>query len=77
MHGLSPQRLAGEPAVLHDATVDGLDVAVSVEGRAILYPLVGGVGLQLIQQAEVKDVRRVIEVLSQPGTPASQAASAT
>ena len=71
------QRLAGEPAALHDVTIDGLDVAVSVEGRAILYPLVGGTGLQLIQQAEVKDVRRVIEVLSQPGASTAQAAAAT
>ena len=35
------------------------------KGASILYPLVGGAGLKVIQQAEVKDVRRVIEVLSQ------------
>jgi len=71
------QHLAREPANLHDATVGALDVAVYVGGEAILHPLVSGVGLQLIQQAEVKDVRRVIEVLSQPATSAAQAASAT
>jgi Family of unknown function (DUF5995) len=71
------QGLAGEPAALHPVTIDGLDVATSVGGRAILYPLVKGVGLQVIQQAEVKDVRRVIEVLSQPAASTTQAASAT
>src|SRR5271165_2847283 len=71
------QHLAREPANLHDATVGALDVAVYVGGEAILHPLVSGVGLQPIQQAEVKDVRRVIEVLSQPATSAAQAASAT
>jgi Family of unknown function (DUF5995) len=71
------QGLAGEPPALHDVTVDGLDLGVAVGGRAILYPVVAGVGLQLIQQAEVKDVRRVIDVLSQPAASAAQAASAT
>jgi hypothetical protein len=71
------QGLATEPALLHHATVEGLDLAVAIKGRAILHPLVGGVGLQVIQQAEVKDVRRVIEVLSQTGTPGAQAATAT
>lgn len=42
--------------------------------RALLYRVVKGVGLQLIQQAEVKDDRRVIEVLAQPGTSVAQAA---
>ena len=70
------QRLAEEPPALHNVTVDGLDLAVSLEGHAILYPVVKGVGLQLIQQAEVKDVRRVIEILAQPGTSVAQAASA-
>jgi uncharacterized protein DUF5995 len=69
------ERLASEPSVLHDVTIDGLDLAVSVEGNAILYPPVGGEGLKVIQQAEVKDVRRVIDVLSQGSTaPAAQAA---
>jgi len=71
------QGLASEPALLQDVTIDGLDLAASIKGRAILHPLVGDVGLQLIQQAEVKDVRRVIEVLSQASTPAAQSASAT
>jgi hypothetical protein len=69
------QRLAGEPSVLHDVTIDGLDLAVSIEGGAILHPLVGAEGLRIIQQAEVKDVRRVIEVLSQSGASNAQAAS--
>src|SRR5271165_473884 len=69
------ERLASEPSLLHDVTIDGLDFAVSTKGRLILYPLVGGEGLKVIQQAEVKDVRRVIEVLSQGSTtPAAQAA---
>ena len=67
------QRLASEPQVLHDVTIDGLDLAVSVEGRAILYPPVGAAGLAVIQQAEVKDPRRVIEVLSQSNASATQA----
>jgi Family of unknown function (DUF5995) len=72
------ERLASEPSVLHNATVEGLDFAVSIKGRAILHPLVGREGLKLIQQAEVKDIRRVIEVLSQ-GSAASttQTAGAT
>jgi len=70
------QRLANEPQVLHNVTIDGLDLAVSVEGRAILYPPVGAAGLNLIQQAEVKDARRVIEVLSQSASSATQAAGA-
>lgn len=71
----SAQRLASEPTFLHNATIDGLDLAVSIKGRLILHPLVAGDGLQLIQQAEVKDVRRVIEVLAQgSAAPAAQAA---
>jgi hypothetical protein len=62
------KRLASEPAVLHDVTIDGLDFAISIEGHSILYPLVGREGLKVIQQAEVKDVRGVIEVLSQSST---------
>jgi hypothetical protein len=64
---LTAVRLANEPSALHVATIDTLDLAISLEGRAILYPLIGGDGLALIQQAETKDVRRVIEILSQPG----------
>jgi Family of unknown function (DUF5995) len=73
---LNAERLALEPSFLQAATIDGLDLAVSIEGRAILYPVVGGEGLKLIQQAEIKDVRHVIEVLSStsPGANA-QAAS--
>jgi hypothetical protein len=61
------EQLAGEPSFLRDTTIDALDLAISLEGRAILYPLIGQPGLALIQQAESKDVRQVIEVLSKPG----------
>jgi hypothetical protein len=61
---LSAQRLASEPSVLHGATIDGLDLAVSIEGEAILHPLIGGQDLRLVQQAETKDVRLVIETLA-------------
>ena len=72
------ERLASEPALLHDSTIDGLDLAVSIEGRAILYPPVGGEGLKLIQQAESKDVRLVIETLAKSNSATSaQAVAAT
>ncbi len=71
-------RLASEPSVLHETTIDGLDLAVSIEGRAILYPPVGGEGLKVIQQAESKDVRLVIETLSQSSSATTaQAVSAS
>lgn len=70
------QRLAAEPEVLHGVTIDALDLAVSLEGRAILYPSGDRcAALNLIQQAECKNVRQVIETLAQ-GTP-SAAASAS
>jgi len=68
------QRLANEPAVLREITIDGLDLAVSVEGRAILYPPFKGDALAAIRAAELQDVRKVIEILaSDPAstTPAS------
>jgi len=72
------ERLASEPSVLHDVTIDGLDFAVSLKGGAILHPLVSGEGLRVIQQAEVKDVRRVIDVLSEGSSaPTAQAAGAS
>jgi hypothetical protein len=58
------ERLASEPAVLHDITVDGLDLAVSVEGRAILYPPFKGAALAAIRAVEVQDVRKVIDILA-------------
>jgi Family of unknown function (DUF5995) len=67
------QGLASEAAALHELTMDGLDLAVSIEGRAILYPLIGREGLAIIQQAEVRDVRKVIDVLAAPGTTAQAA----
>ena len=74
---LTAERLVSEPAMLHRVTIDGLDLAVAVAGNAILHPLIGREGLAIIQQAECKDVRRVIEMLSQ-GSSASaiQAAGA-
>ena len=60
----SAQRLASEPHVLHDITIDGLDLAVSVGGRAILYPPFKGEALSAIRAVEMQDVRKVIEVLS-------------
>ena len=68
---LNAERLAIEPSLLQPATIDGLDLAVSIEGRAILHPVVGGEGLKLIQQAESKDVRHVIEVLSSTNSDAN------
>ena len=67
------QRLADEPVVLHEVTVDGLDLAVSLEGRAILYPPFKGDALAAIRAVEVQDVRRIIETLA--GDPAQSAAS--
>ena len=58
------QRLANEPSFLHDVTIDGLDLAVSVEGRAILYPPFKAEKVAAILAAEVKDVRKVIEILA-------------
>jgi hypothetical protein len=69
------QRLASEPQVLHNVTIDELDLAVALKAEAILHPLAGREGLKIIQQAEVKDVRRVTEVLSQGSTSTTQAAS--
>jgi Family of unknown function (DUF5995) len=71
------QRLASEPQVLHNVTIDGLDLAVALKAEAILHPLAGREGLKIIQQAEVKDVRRVIEVLSQGSTTTARVASAS
>jgi len=70
------QRLAAEPPVLHDITVDALDLAVSLEGKAILHPSGDRcAGLKLIQQAESKDVRLIIETLSRGSASAAASAS--
>jgi hypothetical protein len=58
------ERLAEEPEFLRELTIDGLDLAVSVEGRAILYPPCKGDALAAIRKMEVQDVRRVIEILA-------------
>lgn len=73
---LTAERLAYEPALLHNASIDTLDLSVSIEGRTILYPPAGGVGLDRIQRAESKDVRLVIETLS-TGTTASSSQTAS
>ena len=73
------QRLAKEPEFLHDVTLDGLDLAVSAEGRAILYPPFKAEALASILAAEVHDARKVIEILnsdpSVPGNASAQQAS--
>ena len=58
------ERLAKEPAVLRDITLDGLDLAVSIEGRAILYPPFKGDALSKIRAVEEHDVRKVIDTLN-------------
>ena len=67
------ESLAGEPQVLHSITIDGLDLAVSLKGREILHPLAGREGLKIVQQAELKDVRRIIDILSQSSAQAAGA----
>ena len=68
---LTAVRLAHEPSLLHEATIAELDLAVSLAGQAILYPVIGNDCLKLIQQAECKDVRAVLDVLSEGYTAAS------
>ncbi len=58
------ERLANQPATLHDITIDGLDVAVLLEGRAILYPPCKAEALHALRVLEVQDVRSVIEILN-------------
>jgi Family of unknown function (DUF5995) len=58
------QRLANEPSFLHEITIDGLDLAVSVGGRTILYPPLKGDAVAAIRTAEVQDVRSVIDILA-------------
>ena len=63
------EHLAGEPAILHEITIEGLALAVSVEARAILYPPCKGDALAAIRAAEVQDVRSVIEILARDPAP--------
>jgi Family of unknown function (DUF5995) len=70
------ERLANEPAFLREATIDGLDLAVSLEGRAILYPPFKGDALAAIRAEEVRDARSVIEILAREPSQA-QVASGT
>jgi Family of unknown function (DUF5995) len=58
------ERLANEPAALHDITIDGLDLAVSLEGRALLYPPGKAAAVAALRAIEVQDVRAVIDILS-------------
>ena len=58
------QRLANEPSFLHNVTIDGLDLAASLEGRAILYPPFKTEEIAQILAAEIKDVRSVIDILA-------------
>ena len=58
------ERLAREPEFLRAVTIDGLDLAVSLEGRAILHPPFKGEALQAIRAVEEQDVRKVIEILN-------------
>ena len=70
------ERLSREPQLLHELTIDGIDLAVSIAGRAILYPSHGHCNaLQLIQRSECHDVRTIIETLSQ-GDPSAIAITA-
>ena len=62
---LTAERLASQPAALLDVTIDGLDLAVSLEGRAILYPPGKEAALAALRAIEVQDVRSVIEILSE------------
>jgi hypothetical protein len=57
------QHMASEPSTLHDIAIDGLDWAVSVGGRTILYPPFKSEAIATILAAEVKDVRGVIDIL--------------
>ena len=61
------QRLANEPSFLHEVTIDGLDLAVTVGGKAILYPPLKADAVTAVRAAEVQDVRMVIDILA--GTP--------
>jgi Family of unknown function (DUF5995) len=74
---LIAQRLANEPTVLHEVTIDGIDLAVTLGGRAILNPPFKGDALAAIRAVEVRDVRKVIELLGRDETnaPSSQASS--
>jgi Family of unknown function (DUF5995) len=58
------QRLANEPSFLHEVTIDGLDLAASLEGRAILYPPFKTEEIAQIVAAELRDVRSVIDILA-------------
>ena len=51
---LTAERLNAEPPRLHALTIGALDLAVSIQGRAILYPDNANECLKTIQEAKVK-----------------------
>ena len=65
---LTAQRLANEPSLLQEITIDGLDLAVSVGGKAILYPPLKADAVAAIRAAEVQEVQNVIEILADTQT---------
>jgi roadblock/LC7 domain-containing protein len=58
------ERLAWQPEVLRAISIDGLDLAVSIEGRTILYPPDKTQTLAAIREVELQDVRKVIDALT-------------
>ena len=63
------EHMANEPARLHGITIDGLDLAVSLQGRAVLYPPCKPEALHALRVLEPQDVRSVIEILSEDPVP--------
>jgi len=58
------ERLAHDSDILRAMAIDGLDLAVSIEGRAILYPPDKVQVLAAIREVELQDVRKVIDALT-------------
>ena len=63
------ERLASQPTMMHAVTIDGLDLAVSLQGRAILHPPCKAEVLHALRVLEVQEVRSVIQVLSESPVP--------
>ena len=63
------ERLANQPATLHEVTIDGLDLAVSLQSRAILYPPCKAETLHALRILEVQDIRSVIQILRDDPVP--------
>lgn len=62
---LTAERLASQPTTMHAVTPDGLDLAVSLQGRAILHPPSKAEALHALRVLEVQEVRSVIQILSE------------